>query len=175
MKNTFVALILSAAFPYIFFAWLSIHFYALLLRCVRSFWAAFHFFPASLFIIFFLHVCIMILFLGWFAQYWLCKILLLCMGESDYSAHEQDLPPCVKCATPTNKILSQIRTFSLGPFRSNVPFGKSVLRSSLRAAGCFSPSATSRFFVKFRNIKAPHVLLCLCLPSHLTCLLYTRI
>jgi len=54
------------------------------------------------------------------------------------SAHEQDLSPhvkwatptswalyCsprVKWATPTNEILSRIRTFSLGPFRSNVPF-----------------------------------------------------
>jgi len=33
-----------------------------------------------------------------------------------YSAHEQDLPPLVKWATPTNEISSRIRTFGLGPF-----------------------------------------------------------
>jgi len=40
----------------------------------------------------------------------------------------------LECATPTDEILSRINTFSLGPFRSNVTFGKNFLRSSLRAA-----------------------------------------
>ena len=51
-------------------------------------------------------------------------LTLMCLtiffNRSDKSAHEQDLPPRVKWATPTNEILSRIRTFSLGPFGSNV-------------------------------------------------------
>jgi len=57
-------------------------------------------------------------------------------AQQQYSVHEQDLPPRVKWATPTNEILSRLRTFGLGPFRSNVPFGKSFSRSSLLVASC---------------------------------------
>ena len=35
-----------------------------------------------------------------------------------YSAHEQDLPPLVKWAMPTNEILSRIRTSNLALYRS---------------------------------------------------------
>jgi len=60
-------------------------------------------------------------------------------GVERYSAHKQDLPPRVKWGTPINKILSRISTFSLGPFRLNVPFGKSFLRSSWREVGELRP------------------------------------
>jgi len=43
----------------------------------------------------------------------ICEMALL---QKRYSAHEQHLPPRVKRATPTNEILSRIRTFSSGPF-----------------------------------------------------------
>jgi len=58
-------------------------------------------------------------------------------------------------------------------FRSNVPFGKSFFpRSTSRAAGNFSQW---RRRILRRSIKVSHVLLCLWLvPSHLTCLLWTR-
>jgi len=56
-----------------------------------------------------------------------------------YNAHEQDLLPRVKRATPTNEILSRIRTSILVAFRSNIYFGKFCFRSSSRAAGYFSP------------------------------------
>jgi len=52
------------------------------------------------------------------------NLVLLFQQVQRYSAHKQDLPPRVKWETPTNEILSRIRTCSFGPFTSNVPFDK---------------------------------------------------
>ena len=73
------------------------------------------------------------LFFCWFAQCCLFKIPV--HWEEQYSTHGQDLSPRVRWATPTNEILSRIKTFSLDPFRSNVPFGKSLSQSSSREKG----------------------------------------
>jgi len=79
-----------------------------------------------------------------------------------YSAHEQDLPPRVKRAIPTNEILSRIRTFGLGPFwvkHSWEVFFPIQFASSWR----FQPAATGEFFVELRSIKVPPSRLLLCM------------
>jgi len=118
------------------------------------------------------------LFLQFFVFWLVCSILSLqdptvVHGGERYSAHEQDLPR-VKWATPTNEIFSRVRTFSLGPFQVKYTFWKVFFSIQFASSRLFQ-RATGWFFVEFRSIKVSHVLLFLWLvPSHLTCLLYTR-
>jgi len=62
---------------------------------------------------------------------------------------EQDLTTHVKCEALTNEILSRIRTFSLGPFRSTVNV-ESLSLDSIRAQKATKASeSTVEFFVEF--------------------------
>jgi len=65
-----------------------------------------------------------------------------------YGAHEQDLSPRIKWARLKNEILSPKGKLGLGPFRSNIHFGKCFFQSSSREAGYFSPRGDWSFLCR---------------------------
>ena len=80
----------------------------------------------------------------------------------------------------TNEILSRIRTFSLGPFRSNKPFGKSFSRHVCRLQCCAVASGCNKCVCVYLIL--PHIYmeahiqvnLYVMLPYIYLCIMYTR-
>ena len=99
------------------------------------------FFPASSFMIFF-HVFTILYYFGLptsvflrsQAHYW----ALLCMGTSEKAPKNKICRRASSEKRPRTRSCHESERFSLGPFRSNVPYGKSFFRSSSRAVGDFN-------------------------------------
>jgi len=142
----------------IFFSLDCLLFVSRLLRCVQTFELRFDFlFPACLSMFCFS------MFLQFFNFLLVCPILFfkdptIVNARGRLGAIQRPTNTmCRRASTPTNEILSRIKTFSSDPFRSDIHFGKTFSRSSSRAAGYFSPRSdwlpfhpSQRLVVEFR-------------------------